>query len=365
MDRAGFKLAAKLTRTPSLKSKRQTEHYSTRKIAAEAFNLCLNGADAQPYRNAHSQSNQSMLLSTASARATRTIALSLLLLALAVALPNRAAQANTTDQGGYVARAQFSTAIVDREPVDNLSQAPGSIEKVFFFSELTEMTGQTIRHRWIYNGNPVIDVSFAVKGPRWRVFSSKTMRVDTTGNWRVTVLNEADEVLESQSIAILPVPPATRSATDTPQRSATPAQPPPPIPANIAAIMQRFPSGDYRTDQLDNPPDCPLAGRFEWANGPASFWYFEMSTEHRLPVSAVAGNAAQLQPIDSVERNCETSTGHHFDPSGDQLVVEQLHRCVDQTTPVFSFTTLQRHAQLLRVTFFGNRFARCQYQYTE
>lgn len=86
-----------------------------------------------------------------------------------------------------IARAQFTTAIVDREPVDRVLVVSPPVEEVFFFSELRHMEGGTAVHSWRYRGELVSRVSFEVGGPRWRVFSKVRLEPHQFGEWSVTV----------------------------------------------------------------------------------------------------------------------------------------------------------------------------------
>ncbi len=89
-----------------------------------------------------------------------------------------------------VARAQFTSGILDREPVDQVSSLNNSMDRVFFFTELMDMEGKTIVHRWELNGTVMAAVTFDVRGPRWRVYSSKELLPEWSGAWVVSVVNE-------------------------------------------------------------------------------------------------------------------------------------------------------------------------------
>ena len=94
-------------------------------------------------------------------------------------------------QKGRVARAIFTSAIVDREPVDNLTEVSGDAQRVFFFTDLRELAGQIVTHRWEYNGKVMAEVMFKVgDGARWRVYSSKNLLPEWSGQWTVVVSNE-------------------------------------------------------------------------------------------------------------------------------------------------------------------------------
>lgn len=102
---------------------------------------------------------------------------------------------------GSVMRSAFTTRIDDREPVDKVSQLDNEVEEVFYFTELRDMEGQTARHRWSYQGEVMAEVEFDVKGPRWRVWSSKRFVPDWTGEWSVSVVNAADEVIAEDTFS--------------------------------------------------------------------------------------------------------------------------------------------------------------------
>lgn len=92
---------------------------------------------------------------------------------------------------GRVARAQFTTAIHEREPVDEVLVLRAPARQVYFFSDLRNLQGRTVTHRWQYGGRTVSEKTFEVGGPRWRVFSSKSLQAGQYGEWSVTVLDQS------------------------------------------------------------------------------------------------------------------------------------------------------------------------------
>jgi hypothetical protein len=91
---------------------------------------------------------------------------------------------------GSVDRATITSDVQNREPVDSLSTVTTDDSKVFYFTEIQDMAGHTVTHRWEYNGQVMAEVDFEIGGPRWRVYSSKTMTPDRVGNWKVSVVDE-------------------------------------------------------------------------------------------------------------------------------------------------------------------------------
>lgn len=102
---------------------------------------------------------------------------------------------------GTVARSIFTTLIDNREPVDKVKQVPPNTSDVFYYTELRDMAGQTAKHRWEYKGKVVAEVDFKVRGPRWRVWSKKSFQPGWAGDWKVSVLNGANEVISEEMIA--------------------------------------------------------------------------------------------------------------------------------------------------------------------
>jgi len=109
-----------------------------------------------------------------------------------------AAQAGAAES--EVSRAQFTSAVLDREPIDELSSVSHDADKVFFFTELRNLEGTTVTHRWSLNGTVMAEVSFNVRASRWRVYSNKTLLPEWTGNWSVDIVDDKGNVLATENI---------------------------------------------------------------------------------------------------------------------------------------------------------------------
>jgi hypothetical protein len=106
---------------------------------------------------------------------------------------------STSLLAGTVERAQFTLDVVDREPVDQVDSLDTSHRQISYFTELKDMQGHTITHQWIYDDQVLFEKSFEVGGPRWRVWSSKTLLPGQTGTWVVNTLDDDRTQLSSQS----------------------------------------------------------------------------------------------------------------------------------------------------------------------
>jgi len=130
----------------------------------------------------------------------------------------------TTEQAGFsrgsVVRSIFTTAIQDREPIDKLNNSASDTEQIFYFTELRDMSGQTATHRWEFDGKVMAEVKFDVRGPRWRVWSSKSFVPSTAGDWKVSVVNGAGETISEELISLSEIP-AQNTAPESPATEST------------------------------------------------------------------------------------------------------------------------------------------------
>lgn len=96
---------------------------------------------------------------------------------------------------GSVARGVFTTAIVDREPTDRVDTLGNDTRRIYYFTELEDLDGRAVTHRWEHEGETRAEVEFIVGGPRWRVYSSKNLDPAWLGEWVVSVVDEQGNVL--------------------------------------------------------------------------------------------------------------------------------------------------------------------------
>ena len=107
---------------------------------------------------------------------------------------------SATANAGEVNRAVFATAIDNREPVATFDSLDSSATRsVTFFTELSNLSGQTVTHQWTHNDKVMFEKSFEVKAERWRVWTSKTLIPNWSGTWTVNVLDDERTLLASKS----------------------------------------------------------------------------------------------------------------------------------------------------------------------
>ncbi len=135
---------------------------------------------------------------------------------------------------GTVSRASFTSAVENREPTDQLSSINNNQGEIMYFTELRDMAGQSVTHRWEHNGKVMAEIPFNVGGNRWRVYSSKKLDPSWTGPWKASVISangetmsvstfnyeaapQADAQSEAQSEAQPAAAEATTESQTTPQ----------------------------------------------------------------------------------------------------------------------------------------------------
>ena len=94
-----------------------------------------------------------------------------------------------------ISNAEFAMEIKDRTPLNIIEELDNSFGKIYFFTNIRNLQGQSIRHRWIYKNKVMAEGEFDINGPRWRVWSSKNLWPTWLGEWSVEVLNANSEVL--------------------------------------------------------------------------------------------------------------------------------------------------------------------------
>ena len=132
-----------------------------------------------------------------------------------------------TANTGTVSRAAFTSAVENREPTDRLSSINNNQGEIMYFTELRDMAGQSVTHRWEHNGKVMAEVPFNVGGNRWRVYSSKKLDPSWTGSWKASVISANGETL-SVSTFNYEIAPQSESQADSQAPAAaetTPANP--------------------------------------------------------------------------------------------------------------------------------------------
>ena len=103
-----------------------------------------------------------------------------------------------------VTLAQFTTKISKRYPANSVTNLENPHQAISFFSELQDMSGQKVTHRWSHSGNVVFNISFQVRSERWRIWSTQLLPEDMPGDWEVEIVTENGKVLEVHTLNFAP-----------------------------------------------------------------------------------------------------------------------------------------------------------------
>lgn len=102
-----------------------------------------------------------------------------------------------------VRRAQLTSNIVSREPVDNIQRFSLQAQtKAYLFTEIHGKNNQKIFHRWIFKQNIMAEITHNIGSNQWRTYSSKNFDNTMVGNWTVDVVDEDDNVLKSVTFEV-------------------------------------------------------------------------------------------------------------------------------------------------------------------
>lgn len=126
----------------------------------------------------------------------------ILLCVLLQATPARAQ--NAALNPGSVATATFTSQVADGAPVDYRETFENTTRVVFYYTEVLNLHGQTIKHRWKLDGKVMQEVPIAVRREREAVWSKSDMQPEWTGAWTVEVVNGRGEVIQVDSFAYDP-----------------------------------------------------------------------------------------------------------------------------------------------------------------
>lgn len=105
--------------------------------------------------------------------------------------------------GLSVSDCAFCESVVDRAPVDKAEVFSPEAGKIYFWTAITGAKEPTeVKHIWYYGAQKMAEISLAIKYPRHRTWSNKTIIPEWTGDWRVDVVDASGNVLKSASFKI-------------------------------------------------------------------------------------------------------------------------------------------------------------------
>lgn len=105
-----------------------------------------------------------------------------------------------------VSRMILTSGIAKHEPVDTLRdiklEQGDASRRIYFFTELNDIPGQNVYHRWTYQGQSVAELNLPVRAERWRTYSSKRITADRLGQWSIEVLDQQRQLLAAYAFEV-------------------------------------------------------------------------------------------------------------------------------------------------------------------
>lgn len=88
--------------------------------------------------------------------------------------------------------------VVNREVVSEGSSFSASVGKLYCFSKIANIENHTeVVHAWYFGDAQRARVTLNVNPPAWRTYSSKNIQTHEIGAWRVEILDQSGNLLET------------------------------------------------------------------------------------------------------------------------------------------------------------------------
>lgn len=110
---------------------------------------------------------------------------------------------NDNANAGQLKRAHFTHLVKQYEPIDVIDVIKHTRGKMYFYTEMINLKGTTIKHRWEYQGKVMAEVQFPVTAALYRVHSSKNIPPTAFGEWTVVVTDDSGQVLVRKVITVV------------------------------------------------------------------------------------------------------------------------------------------------------------------
>ena len=97
----------------------------------------------------------------------------------------------------------FCTGVQEKEPVGEAAEFAAGVGTLYFWSNvLNSGPESSVKHVWYYNGAEKASVDLPARYTRNRVWSSKLVPPESTGEWKVEVIAENGEVLGTKTCVV-------------------------------------------------------------------------------------------------------------------------------------------------------------------
>jgi hypothetical protein len=134
-----------------------------------------------------------------------TIIMMMLLMATAVFAQDTkpTEPAKTAATSTMTAEVEICTQVADRACTGSATTFAANVGQLYCWSQVSGGSGEmTIKHIWSHAGKVVLEVPLAIKGNRWRTWSSKNIAASQTGEWEVKVVDAAGNTIKAVTFTV-------------------------------------------------------------------------------------------------------------------------------------------------------------------
>lgn len=97
-----------------------------------------------------------------------------------------------------VENAAIGEDVVNREVVSQGASFSTSVGKLYCYSKIANIDSHTnVVHAWYYGSEERARVSLNISPPAWRTYSSKVIQAHEIGVWRVEILDQDGNLLDT------------------------------------------------------------------------------------------------------------------------------------------------------------------------
>jgi hypothetical protein len=120
------------------------------------------------------------------------------ILAIAFCLPPLAQARQLSVQDSSI-----GTYIAERTPYGTATHFSSGVGELFAFTRIVGAEGDSwVTHKWYYGEQLMAEVQLRVGADSWRTWSSKRVRADWVGEWRVEVIAEDGTKLDTITFTV-------------------------------------------------------------------------------------------------------------------------------------------------------------------
>ena len=122
-------------------------------------------------------------------------------------ITKRSREYSETTNKTKISRALLTTALINREPVDNIISfvkvSRQKDTKINYFTEIMDMNGKVLYHQWLWENQMEFNKKVNIKGARWRVSTKKYIPFSKPGAWIARLVTEEDDILNEIKFEVI------------------------------------------------------------------------------------------------------------------------------------------------------------------